>query len=107
GPPSEGVGVPSRLVSFCLRAEARSLSPSGRKPRPLSPIAVRIHSVDFSSRLSRSGEAMFDDFIITLDWLGVVVFAITGALAASRNQMDLIGFALLGIVTGIGGGTLR
>lgn len=50
---------------------------------------------------------MFDDFIITLDWLGVVVFAITGALAASRNQMDLIGFALLGIVTGIGGGTLR
>lgn len=50
---------------------------------------------------------MFDDFIITLDWFGVVVFAITGALVASRNQMDLIGFALLGVVTGIGGGTLR
>jgi uncharacterized membrane protein YeiH len=42
-----------------------------------------------------------------LDWLGIVVFAISGALVASRKQMDLVGFALLGTVTGIGGGTLR
>jgi uncharacterized membrane protein YeiH len=37
----------------------------------------------------------------------VIVFAITGALVASRKQMDLVGFALLGTVTGIGGGTIR
>lgn len=42
-----------------------------------------------------------------LDWFGVIVFAITGALVASRKQMDLVGFALLGTVTGIGGGTIR
>lgn len=42
-----------------------------------------------------------------LEWLGVSVFAVTGALVASRKQMDLFGFALLGTVTGIGGGTLR
>ena len=42
-----------------------------------------------------------------LDWLGIVVFAVTGALVASRKQMDIVGFALLGTVTGIGGGTLR
>ena len=42
-----------------------------------------------------------------LDWFGVAVFAATGALVASRKQMDLVGFALLGTVTGIGGGTLR
>jgi uncharacterized membrane protein YeiH len=42
-----------------------------------------------------------------LDWFGVIVFAITGALVASRKQMDLVGFALLGTVTGIGGGTMR
>jgi uncharacterized membrane protein YeiH len=42
-----------------------------------------------------------------LDWLGIVVFAVTGALVASRKQMDIVGFALLGIVTGIGGGTIR
>jgi uncharacterized membrane protein YeiH len=42
-----------------------------------------------------------------LDYFGVVVFAISGALAAARARMDLVGFSLLGIVTGIGGGSLR
>lgn len=42
-----------------------------------------------------------------LDWLGIIAFAITGALVASRKQMDIVGFALLATVTGIGGGTLR
>jgi uncharacterized membrane protein YeiH len=42
-----------------------------------------------------------------LDVLGVAVFAVTGALVASRKQMDVIGFAFLGTVTGIGGGTVR
>lgn len=50
---------------------------------------------------------LFDKAAATLDWLGVIVFAISGALVASRKQMDVVGFALLGTVTGIGGGTLR
>jgi uncharacterized membrane protein YeiH len=43
----------------------------------------------------------------TLDYFGVAVFAISGGLAAGRKRMDPLGFALIGIVTGIGGGTLR
>ena len=35
---------------------------------------------------------MFENSIILLDWIGIVVFTITGALVASRNQMDVIGF---------------
>jgi uncharacterized membrane protein YeiH len=50
---------------------------------------------------------LFNTATAALDWLGVVVFAISGALVASRKQMDLVGFALLGTATGIGGGTLR
>jgi uncharacterized membrane protein YeiH len=50
---------------------------------------------------------MFETVTIALDWLGVVAFATTGALVASRKQMDIIGFTLLGVATGIGGGTLR
>jgi uncharacterized membrane protein YeiH len=42
-----------------------------------------------------------------LDYAGVAVFAATGALAASRKQLDLIGFGFLAAVTGIGGGTVR
>jgi uncharacterized membrane protein YeiH len=50
---------------------------------------------------------VFDTAAAALDWLGVIVFAISGALVASRKQMDIVGFALLGTATGIGGGTLR
>ena len=50
---------------------------------------------------------LFDTAAAALDWLGVIVFAVSGALVASRKQMDIVGFALLGTVTGIGGGTLR
>lgn len=42
-----------------------------------------------------------------LIYLGDVVFAISGALAAGRHRMDIIGFILIGTITGIGGGTIR
>lgn len=45
--------------------------------------------------------------VIFLDYLGVALFAATGALAASRKQLDIIGFLFLGAVAGIGGGTAR
>lgn len=45
--------------------------------------------------------------IFWLDLCGVAVFAASGALSASRKQMDVIGFILIGSVTGIGGGTVR
>ena len=45
--------------------------------------------------------------LYSLDFVGVAVFAASGALVASRKEMDLIGFALMASLTGIGGGTLR
>ena len=45
--------------------------------------------------------------VLVLDLLGVMVFAASGALVASRREMDLIGFGLMASVTGVGGGTLR
>ena len=45
--------------------------------------------------------------ILYLDYAGIAVFAATGALAASRKQLDVIGFLFLAGVTGIGGGTFR
>ncbi|MER2535784.1 MAG: trimeric intracellular cation channel family protein [Rhizobiaceae bacterium] len=45
--------------------------------------------------------------LLLLDYAGVAVFAATGALAASRKQLDVIGFLYLAAVTGIGGGTFR
>ena len=37
----------------------------------------------------------------------VAVFAVSGALNAARQRMDILGFMLIGTVTGLGGGTLR
>jgi len=42
-----------------------------------------------------------------LNLLGVGVFAISGALAAGRKKLDLLGVIVIAIVTAIGGGTLR
>lgn len=42
-----------------------------------------------------------------LDYAGVTVFALTGALAAARDKHDIITFWFFAVVTGIGGGTLR
>lgn len=42
-----------------------------------------------------------------LDYSSVLVFAATGALVASRAQLDIIGFVFLASLTAVGGGTLR
>ena len=46
-------------------------------------------------------------YLQILDYVGVAVFAATGALAASRIRLDIVGFIFLAAITGIGGGTLR
>jgi uncharacterized membrane protein YeiH len=45
--------------------------------------------------------------ILALMYFGDVVFALSGALLAGRKRMDVIGFVLIGTITGIGGGTVR
>ncbi len=42
-----------------------------------------------------------------VDLLAAAVFAATGALVASRKQMDVFGFMWLAVATGVGGGTVR
>ncbi len=45
--------------------------------------------------------------LILLDYASVFVFALTGALVASRAQLDLVGFAFIASLTAVGGGTVR
>jgi uncharacterized membrane protein YeiH len=39
--------------------------------------------------------------------IATAVFAVTGVLAAARQNMDVMSFVIIGVVTAIGGGTLR
>ena len=42
-----------------------------------------------------------------LQLLGAAVFAASGALAAGRRRMDVLGVVVIAVVTAIGGGTIR
>jgi uncharacterized membrane protein YeiH len=42
-----------------------------------------------------------------LDLVGAGVFSVSGALAAGRKRLDLLGVIVLGLVTAVGGGTIR
>lgn len=45
--------------------------------------------------------------IWALEYASVFVFALTGALAASRAQLDIVGFVFIAALTAVGGGTVR
>jgi uncharacterized membrane protein YeiH len=47
------------------------------------------------------------NIIAWADLVAVAVFAVSGALAAAGQRLDILGFMLFGTLTGVGGGTLR
>ncbi|MBW7057101.1 trimeric intracellular cation channel family protein [Paracoccus bogoriensis] len=48
-----------------------------------------------------------DALVTVLDYGSVLIFALTGALVASRAQLDPVGFVFMAALTAVGGGTLR
>jgi len=49
----------------------------------------------------------FQELIYGLDLLGTFVFTISGVTVALKKDFDLVGTVVMGIVTAIGGGTIR
>lgn len=47
------------------------------------------------------------NWLVFLDYGSVLIFALTGALVASRAQLDPIGFLFFACLTAVGGGTVR
>ena len=46
-------------------------------------------------------------FVYMLEMAGTAAFAASGALAASRKNMDIFGFCVLALMPAVGGGTVR
>lgn len=44
---------------------------------------------------------------VVLEYVGTVAFAVSGAVAASRRRMDLVGALVLASLVAVGGGTMR
>ena len=47
------------------------------------------------------------DFVFCLELIGTIAFAISGALVAIDKKMDILGVAILGMTTAVGGGIVR
>ena len=47
------------------------------------------------------------DALVFLDYIGIAVFAVSGALLAAEKKQTLVTFIFFAVVTGVGGGTLR
>ena len=45
--------------------------------------------------------------LVLLDYFGIAVFAISGALLAAERKQTLVTFIFFAVVTGVGGGTIR
>ena len=45
--------------------------------------------------------------LVLLDYFGIAVFAISGALVAAERRTDFVTFIFFAVATGVGGGTLR
>ena len=50
---------------------------------------------------------LLPDALVMLDYFGIGVFAVSGALAAAERKLDFVTFIFFAVVTGVGGGTLR
>lgn len=67
----------------------------------LKPAALPIDSLPRYPTLSTLG------ILRSLDYVGTISFAHTGALLAATSGMDLLGTTVVGTITAIGGGTIR
>jgi uncharacterized membrane protein YeiH len=50
---------------------------------------------------------LIDPLLRYLDWAGVAVFALSGALVAAVKRQTIVTFAFFAVITGVGGGTAR
>jgi uncharacterized membrane protein YeiH len=46
-------------------------------------------------------------FILALEIIGTVAFAVSGAMTGLKKRMDIFGVAILGLTTAVGGGIMR
>ncbi len=80
--------------------QRRTSLAAGRTETVLAPSAPRTGATHHETRNTMT-------LAYLLNLFGVAVFAISGALAAVRKELDLLGIIVIATVTAVGGGTVR
>src|SRR3954465_9454195 len=70
----------------------------GRLPRPNSQSSIFQELPMHPTYLTALG---------FLDYIGIGLFALSGALVAAQKRLDFVTFVFFAVVTGVGGGTVR
>ena len=47
------------------------------------------------------------EFLLILEIIGTVAFAVSGAMTGLAKKMDIFGVVILGLTTAVGGGVIR
>ncbi|PXF48002.1 hypothetical protein BWQ96_02193 [Gracilariopsis chorda] len=80
-----------------------AVSASQRKPEQ----AARPNSLAAHDSLPRYANVSTLGLLRAADYIGTISFAHSGAMLAAAAGMDLLGTALVGTITAVGGGTIR
>ena len=49
----------------------------------------------------------FSTEIVIIELIGIIAFAISGAIVALKKNFDIFGVIVLGVITAVGGGAIR
>ena len=95
----------SAAVRGCKPAEVRlKMLRLGVGGLLLVPLLLALFYHDDDSEVREAAGAFT---IVLTNYIGDAAFALTGALAAGMEGMDLLGCVIVGFVTALGGGTFR
>ncbi len=78
-----------------------------------SVMAVLILVIASANAMQSIGEddmnppQLLPDALVMLDYVGIAVFAVSGALLAAEKKQTLVTFIFFAVITGVGGGTMR
>jgi uncharacterized membrane protein YeiH len=103
-----------RTCSAAVCARYQSTSSMNNMDPPSSGASTTISSTTIESPVPpREGLPPYPGittstgFLRSVDYMGTIVFSMSGTLTAAASQCDLLGCVVVGTITAVGGGTLR
>jgi uncharacterized membrane protein YeiH len=123
---AESVGVGAAVSAVSVMSRTYPFASLLSSPRPRAGVHLLVAPRKGGSRVkpgmtvaygsSHSDEtamtptllpAALPDALVLLDYVGIAVFAVSGALLAAEKKQTLVTFIFFAVATGVGGGTLR
>lgn len=106
---SKGLDKAASAASLETQSTSASVSPSSSSSLPkVNPLkTTRPTGRDDASLARYPNLHSAGGLLRGLDYAGTITFALTGSVTAAQSGLDVFGCAMAGVVTAVGGGTIR